>query len=100
VKLDGATGTLPDWGGGGQGEAALVTVRELLRGPDPLDTIERWREANGRDLGDYDRAELVLERARLRHVLLILDDKPRNWRERRRVDWLAARLVAVEGRLR
>jgi hypothetical protein len=77
-----------------------VTVRELLRTPDPLDTLEAWAQYGHRDLVDYDRPELALERGRLRLALLLVDDRSTRWRELRRMAWLRDRLIQVEHRLR
>lgn len=75
-----------------------MTIRELARVPDPFDTIERWTQFTGRDLAGYTRGALQVERARLRWLLLTIDDRL-NARNERRVDWLAARLAQVEARL-
>jgi hypothetical protein len=76
-----------------------MTVAELRRGPDFCDTLEQWQQATGRDLGRYTRAELHVERDRLRWLLLVLDDRP-SARNDARLDWLTARLAQVEARLR
>jgi hypothetical protein len=75
-----------------------VTVRELMRVPDACDTIERWEEFTGRDLENYTRAGLRLERDRLRWVLLTVDDRS-SARNEGRLDWLTERLAQVETRL-
>jgi hypothetical protein len=76
-----------------------VTSRELLRVPDPFDTLESWRAYTFRDLGSYSRPSLLLERDRLRWCLLVLDDRL-TARNEPRIDWLSARLGQVEARLR
>src|SRR5713226_9518986 len=68
---------------GEDGMGRVVTVRELMHVPDLYDTIERWQEFTGRDLTRYTRAGLLVERDRLRWVLLALDDRPAARNERR-----------------
>lgn len=76
-----------------------MTVAELVRGPDPLNTLEEWEGFTGRDLTQYTRAALQVERSRIRLALLTLDDRPAA-RNDGRLDWLTARLAQVEARLR
>lgn len=76
-----------------------MTVRELVRVPDPLDTLEQWEEFTGRDLRRYSRRGLLLERDRVRWCLITIDDRPQA-RNEARLDWLSARLGQVEAHLR
>jgi len=76
-----------------------VIVRELMRVPDPFNSLEQWQAFTGRDLTAYTRGGLLLERDRVRWCLLALDDRPAA-RNERRLDWLSGRLAQVEARLR
>lgn len=75
-----------------------MTVKELARVPDPFDTIERWTQFTYRDLPRYTRGALQVERARIRWLILTIDDRPCA-RNESRLDWLASRLAQVEARL-
>lgn len=76
-----------------------MTVRELLRLPDPFDTLEAWQAFTHRDLARYSRGGLLMERDRVRWCLLTLDDRPQA-RNDQRLDWLTGRLAQLEARLR
>lgn len=75
-----------------------MTLGQLLRIPDPLDTLEQAEQFHGLDLQRFSLEELSLEADRIRLALLTLDDRPAA-RKQDLIGWLVTRLQLLRARL-